>query len=163
MFGRGEFGIVERFDFGGDGLEEDVGDGFGVVVDAADARDEISTVAFEIDGVFFELVVFVFASQDGFESVVPSGSRVEEHRAAHDVAVSREDFGEGGDDNVGKGEDVHVEPVADGFVDDDGEVVFVGQSAETGEVRGCEEGVAREFAEEGEKAFSLLEARFEIV
>lgn len=88
MFGRGEFRIVERFDFGGDGLEENVGDGFGVVVDAADARDEISTVAFEVDGVFFELVVFVFASQDRFESVVPSGSRVEEHRAAHDVAVS---------------------------------------------------------------------------
>lgn len=58
---------------------------------------------------------------------------------------------------------MHVEPVADGFVDDDGKVVFVGQSAETGEVRGCEEGVAREFAEEGEEAFSLLETRFEIV
>lgn len=58
---------------------------------------------------------------------------------------------------------MHVEPVADRFVDDDGEVVFVGQSAETGEVRGCEEGVAWEFAEEGEEAFSLLETRFEIV
>lgn len=40
---------------------EDVAEGFGVDVDAFYSFDEVSGVAFEEDGVFFEMVVFVAA------------------------------------------------------------------------------------------------------
>ena len=103
------------------------------------------------------------------ERSVVAPARVQHKAAAHDVRVAAEDLAEAAHDDVCVRQDLDIDEVAEGLVDDDEEVVLVCELAQPWQVRGAKERVRGELGEEGQdwgpcRCLGLaLEERLELV
>lgn len=158
---RAVLGVVHRLD--GRVVHKHLADGLGIAIHAVHARGKVPAVALHENRVLGPVRVLVLGVGGGLEGRIVPTRGVEHGRPAHDVAVAGENLGQAADHDVGVLQDVDIGKRTDGLVDDDGEVILVGQGPDALQVRTEEQRVPREFAKEAEEALPGLEAALQIV
>lgn len=68
--------------------------------------------------------------------------------SSHDIAITTEHLGKTADNDISVREDIDIEEVPNGFVDDHVEVIFVSKTPDALEIGGSQKRVSREFREE---------------
>ena len=77
---------------------------------------------------------------------------------AHYVAIPTENLRKATHNDIGKWQDMNVDEIANGFIHDDEKVVLVSQRSDSQQVRGLQQRVSREFAEQGKISLSMLKS-----
>lgn len=123
----------------------------------------VAAVALHEDDVLGPVRVLVHAAIRRLEGLKVPALWVEDRTAAHDVGLAREDLGQTAHDDVGELKHVHVGKGANGLVDYNGKVEFVGERADLAQVRAHEERVSGELAEQREDLFPAAKQGLELV
>ena len=83
--------------------------------------------------------------------------------SAHDITFTTKHLGQTADHDIGMRQDVHVQKIANGFVDDHDKVVLVGKMADPAQIGGLQEGIAWKFAKQSGRPQPSLQPLFQIV
>lgn len=124
----GEAGVPDVFD--GGMFFEKFGNLEGVAVDGFNPLGKVVGVFMQLLEVGAKAVGLLLGLlEEGLEGGIVGAVGVEKEGTAHGIAFAGEVFGEADGGDVGEGVDVEVEAGGEGFVEDDGEWLGVGEGA----------------------------------